>query len=697
MAALFLCARATFLLDMPSLTHFINVSQMKNTAGNKTKSVPSPTRDETAQRHGHLNNETKPTPNLIISFYVDLTRTAEMFNQNNQFCVFLIALITILASATFATTVTWNGSADNNWNNPANWSTGAVPDGDDDVIIPAGTPDCKIIKDVVNVNTLTNDGTIEATGFAIVWTRTLTNNGTFKKTPFTEDASFEIKGKLISVGPNVFSELTLVNNGNIETDELIIKGVGGSVFENHGKIDISNLGIRVNQFQNTDTIKAWRDIDIHVDSTASNSGQIKTEDATGVESHGGDIKIRGAKCIMTNEGEIVTGKGGFHGRGGNIHIFAKNCSNTGKMQCGDGGMGGVGGAFKGNFSSYLSNTSGGQLKGGLPGDDGRYFEDHLEGEVHIYADSIYMTGSTSKIYSYYSLSINARRMFFSDLGGQKIDGGDVVEFHTPKEGIIDFLGCHTYATVFADSIAFTCDSILAPPDSFHIFYMWADTIVYNPSDTSILGGSFDGDYYEHVFNVMTDAFQAVMQNQSMAPKVLNYSISSLLGWVAPISGSSSILNPFKMDTVDIEYTVPLGLLEETTDTVTMILTISGTTFADTAFAYITSDSGMVLGIQEKASDLPSAFAISAYPNPFNSAVNIAAPASAEIEIFDLNGCRITPPAPLDSGEHGKSPLLKGDIGGLFLWHPEASLSSGVYLVRATVDGESVSKRIVYLK
>jgi len=32
----FLCARATFLLDILSLTHFIYFNKMKNTAGNKT-------------------------------------------------------------------------------------------------------------------------------------------------------------------------------------------------------------------------------------------------------------------------------------------------------------------------------------------------------------------------------------------------------------------------------------------------------------------------------------------------------------------------------------------------------------------------------------------------------------------------------------------------------------------------------------
>ncbi len=34
---------------------------MTTNAGNKTHPAPTPTRDETAHRHGHLNNETKPT------------------------------------------------------------------------------------------------------------------------------------------------------------------------------------------------------------------------------------------------------------------------------------------------------------------------------------------------------------------------------------------------------------------------------------------------------------------------------------------------------------------------------------------------------------------------------------------------------------------------------------------------------------
>ena len=98
---------------------------------------------------------------------------------------------------------------------------------------------------------------------------------------------------------------------------------------------------------------------------------------------------------------------------------------------------------------------------------------------------------------------------------------------------------------------------------------------------------------------------------------------------------------------------------------------------------------------------PYNFTLSAHPNPFNSAVTITAPAGAEVEVFDVNGRRvkIIPPGPpfTRGEEEDKSPLLRGDLGGL-VWQPAASLGSGVYLVRARFEGgETATKRMVYLK
>ncbi|HDR90903.1 MAG TPA: hypothetical protein ENN75_01505 [candidate division Zixibacteria bacterium] len=120
-------------------------------------------------------------------------------------------------------------------------------------------------------------------------------------------------------------------------------------------------------------------------------------------------------------------------------------------------------------------------------------------------------------------------------------------------------------------------------------------------------------------------------------------------------------------------------------------------------------------------ETPTEIAISAHPNPFNSAVTITYEGGSEfakglstIEIYDVNGRRVAsiipPGPPLTRGEQGKSPLLKGGSalepvrGGLFVWRPDPSITSGVYLVCARFDklsdrGEGVShtKRVVYLK
>ncbi len=140
---------------------------------------------------------------------------------------------------------------------------------------------------------------------------------------------------------------------------------------------------------------------------------------------------------------------------------------------------------------------------------------------------------------------------------------------------------------------------------------------------------------------------------------------------------------------------------------------------------------------EETALLPQDFAISAYPNPFNSAVTISVEQTFlyvqnggqtgmsslpwGIEIYDVSGRRIevirnydqpviarrVQPDEAISYEcekdcFGQSP--RNDNAGEFIWHPDPSLGSGVYLVRARFamlsdrdDGNIATKRVVYLK
>jgi len=129
-------------------------------------------------------------------------------------------------------------------------------------------------------------------------------------------------------------------------------------------------------------------------------------------------------------------------------------------------------------------------------------------------------------------------------------------------------------------------------------------------------------------------------------------------------------------------------------------------------------SGLPASIYSQRS-LPADVSLHAHPNPFNSAVTISidipvgdgSPVPFDIEIFDVNGRKIAQ-LPVGEGLKPSRSLVTEQAGGSettplrnaqFIWRPDESLGSGVYLVRANIVGngghteESVVKRVVYLK
>ena len=109
---------------------------------------------------------------------------------------------------------------------------------------------------------------------------------------------------------------------------------------------------------------------------------------------------------------------------------------------------------------------------------------------------------------------------------------------------------------------------------------------------------------------------------------------------------------------------------------------------------------------------PEDLAISAYPNPFNSAVSISVGAIHElplqIEIYDIAGRRVANLGQNRSLSGAETTfadnslrLRSGSDLREYIWQPDATIGSGVYLVRATSPQHTASavctKRIVYIK
>lgn len=104
---------------------------------------------------------------------------------------------------------------------------------------------------------------------------------------------------------------------------------------------------------------------------------------------------------------------------------------------------------------------------------------------------------------------------------------------------------------------------------------------------------------------------------------------------------------------------------------------------------------------EETQSQTEAFAMGAYPNPFNSSVRITVEGgeTAKIEIYDMNGRRVEPVTELVEMPGGSElPSTSSGSGSCtYIWKPDPSLPSGMYFVKVSFANELVKKPIVYLK
>ena len=319
---------------------------------------------------------------------------------------------------------------------------------------------------------------------------------------------------------------------------------------------------------------------------------------------------------------------------------------------------------------------------------GSDLDDHAYAIRETYDNKLIITGTVSSLYT------------SSDIFLLKVDGaGDSLWSYT-----YGYIYTDEFAVEYAHDVIQTSDSgfIIAGggtnPDEYYDFNSF---LVKTDSVGSFIWTYEFGDYHTDCASAVVEseegdfiiygAKESTTVTESRDLYLLKIDSGGDTLWCRYFGGDDSDTPATMLQTADGGY----------------ILSAFSSSFGlydDIDIYLIKTDSLGYTGIEENPpSTKPEAFAISAYPNPFNSAVSIIVDCHSrengnpEIEIYDINGRIVTPTTPLDRGEHGKSPLSKGDLGGLFVWSPAPSLGSGVYLVRATVGEQTATRRVVYLK
>ncbi|MCK5833708.1 C10 family peptidase [bacterium] len=146
------------------------------------------------------------------------------------------------------------------------------------------------------------------------------------------------------------------------------------------------------------------------------------------------------------------------------------------------------------------------------------------------------------------------------------------------------------------------------------------------------------------------------------------------------------------------------------------IALAGRTYSDsTNNFWLMKIGGPVSPVEENIlPSKPKDLNIFAYPNPFNSSVQISVktqnPASTQIEIFDIAGRFISKIDDAENLAPTHNSIANQEFsetnGGSqtasttskFTWTPNEKVVSGVYLVRAQLkNGQSITKRMIYLK
>ena len=645
-------------------------------------------------------------------------------------CAFMMMLSLVVFSAViFADNITWTGSENGEWHNPANWSGGKVPGENDNVTIPESADNvCELSNSHIQVNNFTNNGEVRS---------------------YSNSCEFKVKGEMINNGNiNCSTRLSIdcksdiLNNGNIESYKLLIKAnsIGNAKDATIKNSSYGNLDISVdNDFVNEGAIEShgycgnyMSSIYIHA-KEVQNWGKIKACDGDEkVNYDGGRISIQADQSITNYaSGKIESGKGGdknidgYCGRGGHIRLYLHNqFINKGQIK---GGAGGINGGDGGELIIYnwgkIDNqdgvlVSGGGVQGGdiqlysetsvysgisasgsssgYKGDEeyglGKIMaETYINGSVFLAGDSVIVNddiqsfGKVEAIANHFVCEVNACwEVFF----------GDDMKIYTTIEGEADFSGTHAQNALGVTALEQNDPLIgeiyiytynLIPPAEGMDHICKPDPHIHSADPDFVRASAFGLDQIGDIGE--TGSLPILFQNQSTASRTLDYAVSSMNGWVMPASGSTTALDPFGFNSADVAFTVPSDATSEDADSVMIVVSIEEN-YSDTSWVMLgcSGEAAGSVSVPRDNRSQPTDYMLSVYPNPFNSACRIFTWPGSQIEIFDITGRRV---ARLDASDA---------FTGGFLWQPDGALGSGEYLIQAnTRDGRKIAKQVIYLK
>ena len=228
---------------------------------------------------------------------------------------FIVACISLLmsSSALTQTAKLWNGSANNDWNNPSNW-IGGVPGANNFAVIPAFGSNFPVINGQVTIHNLVLDPNTELTiavsgelnlvaQFATgIWEGVITNRGTIENNG-TLTLSSSASGKYAVYN---FNQGTINNNGTLEIKDAADDGVNneGTINHNSGTFSIGTEGtIGGYGIDNTGTLTTKANLNIDRTANAINNTGILNHDS-GTLAIGTTNSISGYGLLI-NDGKVT--------------------------------------------------------------------------------------------------------------------------------------------------------------------------------------------------------------------------------------------------------------------------------------------------------------------------------------------------------------------------------------------------------